>query len=130
MRGAFEWLERCAVKVARTVLRGLGASNGPWLPDQLTLSSVRRWFEGNVGTRTRTFLFGDQDGYFWNGHIVISDPLGSLRATAQDKEGYLIYELGFDANQSWLKRIIGNMIVKAPVLLHVLRNWRRVREYR
>ncbi len=36
VKRAFEQLERCAVKVARTVLRGLGTSNGPWLPDQLT----------------------------------------------------------------------------------------------
>ena len=27
-------LEPCALKGASTVLRGLGASNGPWLPDR------------------------------------------------------------------------------------------------
>jgi hypothetical protein len=32
--GRLQRLERCAVKVARTVLRGLGGSNAPWLPDQ------------------------------------------------------------------------------------------------
>jgi len=32
---AFEWLERSDAKVSRAVLRGLGASNGPWLPDPL-----------------------------------------------------------------------------------------------
>ncbi|MCP4541933.1 MAG: hypothetical protein GY832_32795 [Chloroflexi bacterium] len=35
-RWAFEWLERSDAKVSRAVLRGLGASNGPWLPDRLT----------------------------------------------------------------------------------------------
>jgi hypothetical protein len=29
------------VKVARTVLRGLGGSNAPWLPDQRTTISSR-----------------------------------------------------------------------------------------
>jgi transposase len=33
----FEMLEPCAVKVARTVLRGLGADNSPRLPDSLFL---------------------------------------------------------------------------------------------
>ena len=32
-RGLFEMLEPCAVKVARTVLRGLGGSNAARLPD-------------------------------------------------------------------------------------------------
>jgi len=32
-QGAFERLERLDAKVSRAVLRGLGASNGPWLPD-------------------------------------------------------------------------------------------------
>jgi hypothetical protein len=34
--GRLQRLERCAVKVARTVLRGLGGSNAPWLPDHPT----------------------------------------------------------------------------------------------
>ena len=32
-RKAFEMLEPCEGRLSRTVLRGLGASNGPWLPD-------------------------------------------------------------------------------------------------
>ena len=32
-QGAFEWLERSDAKVSRAVPRGLGASDGPWLPD-------------------------------------------------------------------------------------------------
>ena len=33
-RKAFEMLEPCEGRLSRTVLRGLGASNGPWLPDR------------------------------------------------------------------------------------------------
>lgn len=33
-QGAFERLERSDAKVSRAVLRGPGASNGPWLPDR------------------------------------------------------------------------------------------------
>jgi hypothetical protein len=29
--------------------------------------------------------YGDENGYFWNGHTVISDPIGSLRASPQEK---------------------------------------------
>ena len=38
-RGVGSGLSYRAVKVARGVLRGLGASNGPWLPDR-SLSEV------------------------------------------------------------------------------------------
>ena len=36
-REAFEMLEPCALRGARTVLRGLGASNGSRLPDHVRL---------------------------------------------------------------------------------------------
>jgi hypothetical protein len=36
VKGAFGRLERCAVKVARTVLRGRGGGNAALLPDQPT----------------------------------------------------------------------------------------------
>ena len=39
--GRLQRLERCAVKVARTVLRGLGGSNAPWLPDHPTGLTLR-----------------------------------------------------------------------------------------
>ncbi|MDH4138535.1 MAG: hypothetical protein OEW09_17715, partial [Anaerolineae bacterium] len=35
--GAFEMLEPCEGRLSRTVLRGLGASNGPRLPDRRSL---------------------------------------------------------------------------------------------
>jgi hypothetical protein len=37
---AFEILEPYALKGARTVLRGLGASDGPWLPDPKYLGKL------------------------------------------------------------------------------------------
>jgi hypothetical protein len=39
--GRLQRLERCALKVARTVLRGLGGSNAPWLPDEATGDAAR-----------------------------------------------------------------------------------------
>ena len=39
-RKAFETLEPCEGRLSRTVLRGLGASNGPWLPDRRALPAA------------------------------------------------------------------------------------------
>ncbi len=73
--------------------------------------------------------FGDEDGYFWDGHMVISDPLGGLQATARGQEQYLVHELRFANDRSWLKSILRNILVKAPLSFHVLRNWSRARTY-
>jgi predicted amidohydrolase len=73
--------------------------------------------------------YGDEDGYFWNGHLVISDPCGELRVTGRDKEQFLIYELGFVDQESWLKRVIRQAWVKTPLIWHILRNWKRAKSY-
>jgi predicted amidohydrolase len=73
--------------------------------------------------------YGDEGGYFWNGHIVISDPYGELRATGQDQEQFLVEELGFADKQSWLRRVVRNVWVKTPLVFHILRNWKRAKSY-
>jgi predicted amidohydrolase len=86
-----------------------------------------RMYDAWIVTANR---YGDENGYFWNGHTVISDPLGALKATSQDKAGYLVHELCFDVRQPMMKRILRNLIVKTPLLFHLLRNWNRIKEYR
>jgi predicted amidohydrolase len=73
--------------------------------------------------------YGDEDGYLWNGHIVISDPCGELRARGQDQEQFLVRELGFADKQSWLRRGMRNVWVKTPLIFHILRNWKRAKSY-
>jgi len=85
-----------------------------------------RMYDSWIVTANR---YGDENGCLWNGHIVISDPCGELRVTGQDQEQYLAYELRFADAQPWLKRTIRNVWVKAPLTLHILRNWKRARSY-
>lgn len=86
-----------------------------------------RMYDAWVVTANR---YGNEDGFFWNGHTVISDPTGSLRATSKDKAGYLVYDIKFDRHQNILKRILRNIFVKASLLVHLTRNFRRIQEYR
>ena len=74
-------------------------------------------------------LYRDQNGRFWNGHMVLPDPRGELRAPGQDKEQFLVHELRFDEKQPWLKRAIRNAWVKTPLAWHILKNWERVKSY-
>lgn len=74
--------------------------------------------------------YGHENGFFWNGHTVISDPTGSLRATSKDKAGYLVYDIKFDRHQNILKRILRNFLVKASLFVHVIRNIKMLQNYR
>jgi predicted amidohydrolase len=85
-----------------------------------------RMYDAWIVTANR---YGDENGCFWNGHLVISDPWGELRATGQDQEQYLVYELKCAADPSWPKRAIRNVYVKAPLVSHILRNWKTARAY-
>jgi predicted amidohydrolase len=85
-----------------------------------------RMYDAWVVTANR---YGDQEGYFWNGHIVVSNPLGMLKATSQDVSGYLVFNLRFDTNHGILKRFIRNLVVKAPLPFNVGKNWRRLLDY-
>jgi predicted amidohydrolase len=73
--------------------------------------------------------YGDEDGHFWDGHLMVSDPLGRLRVTTNGREQYQVYDLGFASSSSWPKWLLRSAMVKAPVIFHVLRNWKRARSY-
>ena len=73
--------------------------------------------------------FGQEAEHYWNGHMVISDPLGRLRATSQDQERYLVAELNFADTQSKLKTALRQAWVKLPIVFHVLRHWKKARSY-
>lgn len=85
-----------------------------------------RMYDAWIVTANR---YGDENGHYWNGHIVISDPCGNLRVTGQDQEQFLVYDLGFADKQQWPKMAIRNAWVKTPLVFHILRNWKRAKSY-
>ena len=73
--------------------------------------------------------FGQEGDHFWPGLITVTDPLGRIRGTKQGQEQVLVYELRFAGPSSWLKRIVRNIWVKVPIILHVAKNWRQAKSY-
>lgn len=71
--------------------------------------------------------FGKEQHY-WNGHTVISDPLGHLRVTSVDKAGQWIYELGFP-KKNVLKQLLRSLWVKPSLLFHVLTHLKVLKSY-
>jgi predicted amidohydrolase len=94
--------------------------------DQFMAKLNARMYDAWIVTANR---YGSENGRFWNGHMVISSPCGELRATGQDKEQFLEYELRFDEKQPWLKRAIRNTWVKTPLVWHILGNWKRAKSF-
>jgi len=85
-----------------------------------------RMYDAWVVTANR---YGDEDGWFWDGHLVVSDPRGRLRSTSKGQEQILVTECAFPAERSWLARLLRNALVKATLIPHVLRNWKRAKTY-
>ncbi len=85
-----------------------------------------RMYDAWIVTANR---YGDENGRFWNGHMVVSDPLGRLRAVGQNQEQYIVYDLKFADAQSLYKKIIRSILVKLPLPIHILKNWKVVRSY-
>lgn len=59
---------------------------------------------------------------YWNGHLVITDPMGKLRSTSLDQERYLVYELRFPTEQSWLQKVVRGIVVKLPLFSHIMKH--------
>lgn len=73
--------------------------------------------------------FGEEVGQFWPGLITVTDPLGRIRGRSLGQEQVLVHELQFADRSSGLRRIVRGLWVKAPLILHVLRNLKQARTY-
>ena len=73
--------------------------------------------------------FGDQGDWYWNGHLVVSDPMGRLQATSLDQEKVLVHELTFVEDRCRFQRWLRVLWVRIPLLWHVLRNWKLAKSY-
>ena len=85
-----------------------------------------RMYDAWIVTANR---YGCENGRFWDGHMVISDPLGRLRVSGKGKEQYLTYELQFPAEQSRLKRLLRKIYTRFPLPVLALWNWKKIRAY-
>jgi hypothetical protein len=85
-----------------------------------------RMYDAWVVTANR---YGDEEGWFWDGHLVVSDPCGRLRTTSKGQKQVLVTECAFPPECSWLTWLLRNALVKASLVPHVLQNWKRAKSY-
>lgn len=88
--------------------------------------SSARLYDAWIITANRV---GWEDESYWNGHAGISNPLGELCLIGQDQEGPLVYDLKFARHDPLLKRILRKIIVRTPLIWHVIKHWKQIRSY-
>jgi hypothetical protein len=66
--------------------------------------------------------YGDEGGYFWHGHLTVSDPVGELRVKEIGAERYVYYEMGFVSGQPIFKRVLRKAYVRASLVVHVIKS--------
>jgi len=85
-----------------------------------------RMYDAWIVTANR---FGDEDGHYWNGHMVVSDPLGDLRIAVEGCERVIVYDLGFAPPRKGLKRMLRRLITGTPLLVDIMKNWKQLKQY-
>lgn len=73
--------------------------------------------------------FGDEGERHWNGHMVVSDPLGELRVAVEGCERVIVYDLGFANSRNWFKRSLRRLVAGPPLLIDLLTNWKQLKQY-
>lgn len=72
---------------------------------------------------------GNEGDWCWNGHIVVTDPLGRLRAISRDQESYLYYEVARPARGPWYIQALRKTWVRTPLIYHLASNWDKLKAY-
>ena len=85
-----------------------------------------RMYDAWIVTANR---YGYENDRFWNGHMVISNPLGELRVFGQGKAQYLTYDLKFADKHSRFKNSIRKVLVRLRLTGHILLNLKRAGSY-
>jgi len=124
----------CADAANPRTMRALMRSNLELILYSLADDRDENWFMAQANARmydawiVSANRFGQEKRY-WNGHTIISDPVGKLRAVLIDQEGYLFHTLRFAQDRSGLQRMIRKVFARAPLPIHILKNWRILRSY-
>ena len=75
----------------------LGSLANPKDPGWFVSGLIGKMFGAWVVTANR---YGDDGAGFFDGQMIVADPLGDLRVKAKDREQYITYDLGFDTRTS------------------------------
>ncbi len=97
----------------------LGGLANPTDPGFFVSGMIVKMFDAWIVTANR---YGDEDGYVYEGDMIIGDPLGRLRRTAVGKEQFMCEDLFFVTNESSLKKRLRRFCVGLSFIPYLLGN--------
>jgi predicted amidohydrolase len=81
----------------------LGSLANPSDPNWFVSGLIARMFDAWIVTANR---YGAEDRFFFDGQMIISDPLGDLRVKIKDQEQFVYYDIGFSADRFPLVKVL------------------------
>lgn len=98
-------------------------SNADWSNEWDT----RNFGIGYLARRFNSWLvssnrFGDEGDIHWDGHIEISNPVGDICCFKKSEEQYAYYDIGFDLDQSQIKKTVRKTYMKISLAYHIVKN--------
>jgi predicted amidohydrolase len=109
---------RKALKTGKVELI-LGGLANPRDPNFFVSGMIAKLFDAWIATANR---YGDENGFNYEGDMVIGDPLGRLRHTGVGSEQFLYAELFFMSDESFIKRALRRSYVGLSFIPYLLRN--------
>jgi len=97
----------------------LGSLANPSDPNWFISGLIAKLFDAWILTANR---YGPDGAQFFDGQMIIADPLGQLRVKAKDQAQYIYYVIGFDGGRSPARRFLGRLYVWESLGLHMIKN--------
>jgi len=97
----------------------LGGLASPDDPNFFISGMIAKMFDAWIVTANR---YGEEDGYRYDGNMVIGTPLGYLHRTAVGKEQFLYEDLFFVIDQTALKTVLRRTYVWLSFIPYLTRN--------
>lgn len=113
-----------------TVVEALKKSAPELILFSLADDEDENWFAAGFGARmfdswlVSANRYGQEGGHYWNGHLVISDPLGRLRVKTKEQEQVVSYTVRIADRRPGTSRALRRLLVRLSLLIHLLRNAR------
>lgn len=97
----------------------LGSLANPSDPNWFVSGLIAKLFDAWIVTANR---YGAEDRFFFDGQMIVSDPLGDLRVKTKDREQYVYYDIGFSADRSLLVKILRRAYVGESLGAHFIKS--------
>jgi len=111
----------------RKVRSELAAQQPELILGSLANPSDRNWFvNGMIAKMFDAWIvtanrYGAEDGFFFDGQMVVADPLGDLRLTAKDQAQFIFYDIGFSVDRSPAIKVFRRAYVGLSLAVHFIK---------